>query len=594
MHIKLISLVFIFSFFIFPSLICQTTIEQDLEEFKVTGVTVYRVFPFKATEEYGLQRIFYKNYSIANFSIDLPWSSPFSFKKHRQEIIVNNLEKSSSVDINSLHIYSRDNLSKNEFISFDFVDNSNYKCIIFPTIVIGIGDLTETNEYISVSEMNTRRRNFLSFFENFITQESQLSIFFQQREFLNYEPLPRESMVWTRIIRVNPNFNYLTDQQLIDFLNFRTYEYNKIVSEDYTKMSLSSSISSNYINEIVLFDGYRPSTWKIYYEYPLGLNENIVKLHTLTELNYVLLPYLIDLLDEFKVELNNLENEFILKDNKIKNFNILQRAFEAGPREIKTSGLFEKLISYKLQLTEIQHLDLSSAINTNDNLIEPIFQDQINERYYRLSEILLDDLNQYEHLENYYDNILDSAYTESALAMQTIIIFLTVITIAVTIIGSLLGPFLYNWYIYRFSTPKFSTHFKPAHHKSYKEIKQQEIKLKPNKQQLIWVMLHNNGKVIRDNWFCIIDFEKDFLPIPIEETKYKNVDFVKHYTVQKKYNVAHFNSADFSPLIPYDETIIFPVVIKTPSRKNNYNVRVTVLTGNHRNKFIHNLSIIIS
>ena len=106
-------------------------------------------------------------------------------------------------------------------------------------------------------------------------------------------------------------------------------------------------------------------------------------------------------------------------------------------------------------------------------------------------------------------------------------------------------------------------------------------------------MLHNNGKVITDNWFCIIDFEKGFNLTPIEKTRYKDVDFVKHYTIQKKYNAAHFNSADFSPIIPYDETVIFPVVIKTPSKLKKYPVRVTVLTGNHKNKFIHHLSIVI-
>ncbi len=39
--------------------------------------------------------------------------------------------------------------------------------------------------------------------------------------------------------------------------------------------------------------------------------------------------------------------------------------------------------------------------------------------------------------------------------------------------------------------------------------------------------------------------------------------------------------------------MIFPVVVKTPNKKEKYNVRITVFTGNHRNKFVHEMKIII-
>jgi hypothetical protein len=163
--------------------------------------------------------------------------------------------------------------------------------------------------------------------------------------------------------------------------------------------------------------------------------------------------------------------------------------------------------------------------------------------------------------------------------------------VALPISATILAPFVYNWIMYRYSTPKLSAYFKPTLEMTYEEKKVQEIKLQPDKKQLVWVILHNNGKLIKDNWFCIIRFEKEFVPIPIETTKYAHVDFSKRYTVQKKYNVAHFNSMDFSPLFPYNETMIFPVAVKTPKKPKKYKVNVTVFTGNHRNKFIHDLFI---
>jgi len=164
--------------------------------------------------------------------------------------------------------------------------------------------------------------------------------------------------------------------------------------------------------------------------------------------------------------------------------------------------------------------------------------------------------------------------------------------VALPIIFAILSPFIKDWVSYRFSKPKFKIHFKPTIGTTYKEEPVQEIILLPNKQQLIWVMIHNNGKVIKDNWFVNVDFTDDFVPISIDETEFKDVDFKKKYTIQKeKYQVAHFNSNDFSPLFPYDETFIFPIVLKTPKTENEYDVSVAVRTGNHREKYTHSLKI---
>lgn len=163
--------------------------------------------------------------------------------------------------------------------------------------------------------------------------------------------------------------------------------------------------------------------------------------------------------------------------------------------------------------------------------------------------------------------------------------------VAIPIIFTILAPFIYNWFSYRFSTPKFSVCFKPAIGKTYEEKHLQEIELVPDREQLVWIILRNEGKVIKENWFCNIDFEKGFMPIPIEETIFKDVDFQKKYTVQKKYNVASFNSQNFSPLFPYDEDFYFPIVVKTSKDEKEYNVTVTVRTGNHRNKFRHTMKI---
>ena len=572
------SLWLLFACLLFIPTICPTTNSQNIEDFEVTGVTVYRVYPFSPTEEYELKTIFLKNYSYANFSIDIPWSTPFSFNSTKRQMILENIENNPLVSPNTIIVYSRNGTSsQNEYISFDFKDKPNYGCIVFPTMLIGTGELTGTNEYISISDMNQRRNDFLSFFENFIMSIPQLHFYFQQKEFLSGESLPRESVVWTRIIRVSPNFNYLSDEQLIDFLHFRTFEFEKALTEDKLKMMISSSISSDYINEVVLFDGYNLGSWKTYYNYPLGLNENIIQLRMLTELNYVLLPYALDKLSELQKSLDSLENNLTNLNGK-------------SPDEIKNSGTFEVLTDYKTTFRELQHLDISIKLRNTDNLFEMVFGPEINNQYEE-SSVYLEDINtQYYFLKDYYNDLLNSAFTDSAIKLQ----IYAIITAIVFMILTITLPSLRDWLRYNYSTPDFSVHFKPTLGKTFEELKMQEIELSPNKEELVWVMLHNNGKVITDNWFCIIDFEKGFDLIPIEETQYSDVDFVKHYTIQEKYNAAHFNSTDFSPLIPYDETVIFPIALKTPNKLEKFPVRVTVLTGNHKNKFIHHLFIIIN
>jgi len=553
------------------------TVAQEFEEFEVTGVTVYRVFPFKPVDVYKIKRIFFKNYSYADFSIDIPWSSPFSFNNTQRKMILQNIENNTFVSHETINTYFRDNESKNEYISFIFEERSSYRCVIFPTMVIGLGDLTETNEYISVSEMSRRRDNFLSFFEYFITQKTNLKFYFQQMEFLSDEPLPRESIVWTRIIRTNPNFNYLSENQLMDFLNFRTFNYEKVVTDNYDKMMLSSSIWDDYINEVVLFDGFKLSSWKTFYKYPLGLNENIIRLQMLTELNYVLLPYALNEVYELQEDIDDFENKLVQLNGKT-------------PDEIKKSGAYEKLTFYKTIFRELQHLDIKMKLRNTDSIFETIFGPQIDYQYEKSSVYLEDIFTQYYFLKDYYNSLLNSAYIDSTLHIQYLYIFVAIIVM----IGTITGPQIIDFLRYNCSTPNFSVYFKPTIGKNFEEKKVQEIQLFPDKEQLVWVILHNDGKVIKDNWYCIIDFEKDFVITPIENTNFKDVDFVKHYTIQKKYNAAHFNSIDISPLFPHNETFLFPIAVKTPKKSGNYNVQITVFTGNHKNKFTYNLAVIVS
>jgi len=548
---------------------------QSDENVNVTGVTVYRVYPFRPNDIYNIESIFFKNYSYKNYSLDLPWSTPFSFKPSQISNILGKLNNNSYVSSDSINVYFKDESSKNEYIKFSFLD-SNYYCIIFPTMIIGMGYLTDTNEYISLSEMNNRRNEFLEIFENFIMEKPGFQFNLQQEEFLTREPLPRESMIWTRIIRVTQNFNTFSNEQIWDYLFYNTYNYEKIVSDDHTKMILISNIYEDYINEIVLFDGFKLDSWKTYYNYPLGLNENIIKLRLYTELNYVLLPHVLDEVLDTQEELDKIEEELIYLNEK-------------SPNEIIESGIYEQLSYYKSLIRDFQHLEITIKLRKNETFFDNSFGTRIDNQYNIFSTYLNDIDTQYYFIKDSYNSLLESSYSDSASQQQTIIIVLTLISILV----GLLFPIIKNWGSYRFSTPKFSVHFKQAYYNSYKETKLQEIKLQHNKQQLVWVMLHNDGKVIKHNWFCIIDFEKDFLPIPIESTKYKDVDYAKHYTVQKKYNAAHFNSTDFSPLFPYNETMIFPIVVKTPNDKGKYNVKITVFTGNHRNKFVHEMKIII-
>ena len=436
----------LFACLLFIPTICPITTSQNIEDFEATGITVYRVYPFSPTDEYELETIFFKNYSYTNFSIDIPWSTPFSFNPTKKQMILENIENNSYVSQDSIVVYSRNGtFSQNEYLFFEFKDETNYECIIFPTMLIGIGELTETNEYISISEMNQRRNDFLSFFENFLMDMPQLCLHFQQKKFLSGEPLPRESMVWTRIIRVSPNFNYLSDEQIIDFLKFRTFEFEKVVTEDKLKMMISCSISSDYINEIVLFDGYNLGSWKTYYNYPLGLNENMIRICMLTELNYVLLPFALNELCELQESLDSFESNLTNLNGK-------------SPDEIKNSGTFEVLTDYKSTFRELQHLDISIKLRNTDNLFETVFGPEINKQYEQLSIYLEDIDTQYYFLKDYYNDLLNSAYTDSTIKLQ----FYAIIIAIIGMISTITFPLIRDWYRYNYSTPDFSVHFKPA------------------------------------------------------------------------------------------------------------------------------------
>ncbi len=106
---KILWLLFTFIFLI--STVCQTVTSQNIEDFEVTGVSVYRVYPFNPTEDYGIERIFFKNCSYANFSIDIPWSTPFSFDSTKRQMILENINENSLVSQDTITLYSRNGTS---------------------------------------------------------------------------------------------------------------------------------------------------------------------------------------------------------------------------------------------------------------------------------------------------------------------------------------------------------------------------------------------------------------------------------------------------------------------------------------------------
>jgi len=165
------------------------------------------------------------------------------------------------------------------------------------------------------------------------------------------------------------------------------------------------------------------------------------------------------------------------------------------------------------------------------------------------------------------------------------------VLLLLAIIATFSAPFVYNSIIYHFTKPRFKIHFKPTRRKSFEEIKLQRLELQPNRQQLVWVMIHNDGRVITEGWYCLFGYPRNFKPIQIKDTRFRDVDFIKEYTIQKKYSSFHFKSTDFSPLFPHNETFVFPMVIKTPNAKGDYVVEVSVFTGNHKIKFYKELSI---
>ena len=451
-----------------------------------------------------------------------------------EKMIIDIINNNTEIDKDTIMIYERNTSSLNEFIFFRFNEDSDYYCIIFPTMVIGVGKLTETGEYIRINEMNQRRDEFLSYFAQFIFNTKNLKFYFQQDEFLSDEPLPRESMVWTHIIRMDPNFNYLTDQQLFELQYFKTYDFLTHRSDDHRKLILSNNIHSDFINEVVLIDGFNIDEGKVFYAYPLGRNNNIIKLQMISEISYITLPFIENKLKEIQLSLNQIEN-----DLKILDFSIKTK--KADLEDIKKSDIFSKLLDYNNYLNDIERLDINSFFENDENSIVLLFQEKINQKYQQVSDSLEDTIKYRNYLDQYYNNLLDSAYTESTIELQLLAIQLTIIGIILAFIGTIIGPLFYSWCVYNYSTPKFTAHFKPSIGKTYEEVKKQKIILIPNREQLIWIMLHNNGKIIKDHWFCIVDFDKNFEILPIDRTIFNNVDYVKKYSIQKKYNVAHLS-----------------------------------------------------
>ena len=79
----------------------------------------------------------------------------------------------------------------------------------------------------------------------------------------------------------------------------------------------------------------------------------------------------------------------------------------------------------------------------------------------------------------------------------------------------------------------------------------------------------------------LIYFGKDFTIFSCDDEKYKNMDFCKHFSIQKENGgVAFMPTHDNYQSIPPQEWFIFPVILKTPKELRNLTVEIQTYSEN--------------
>ena len=100
------------------------------------------------------------------------------------------------------------------------------------------------------------------------------------------------------------------------------------------------------------------------------------------------------------------------------------------------------------------------------------------------------------------------------------------------------------------------------------------IDLRSGKTTKIEFAIRNLGFSTYKNFVVKFYFGPDFKIIPYNHSKYKNLDFEKEFSIQKRHGGAMFTPKETFLAVPPQEVIIFPLIIKVPDESKKYRLRI--------------------
>lgn len=100
------------------------------------------------------------------------------------------------------------------------------------------------------------------------------------------------------------------------------------------------------------------------------------------------------------------------------------------------------------------------------------------------------------------------------------------------------------------------------------------INFRSGETHTVEVLIRNFGFSTYKNFVAKIYFGPDFKIIPYNHSKYKDLDFKKEFSIQKKHGGAMFTPKETFLTIPPQEVYIFPLIIKAPDEGKEYRLHI--------------------
>jgi len=108
-----------------------------------------------------------------------------------------------------------------------------------------------------------------------------------------------------------------------------------------------------------------------------------------------------------------------------------------------------------------------------------------------------------------------------------------------------------------------------------------EITLDAESEHIVYTRIYNLGFTTLKNAVVLIYFGKGFEIVPNDDGRYKQLDFNKHFSVQKgNCGVAFMPTHENYQSLPPQEWFLFPVIVKTPKWQIDRNIEIQLYSEN--------------